>query len=127
MAPRIDPTDRSLNFHDRVFAAVRTVPPGRVTTYGDVGTILGSPHLARQVGWALSSLLNEREVNGKVPWHRVINARGSISHRGDIDRAERQRLLLEEEGVLFDSEGFCELQKLRWGYPDFRVHSTQTS
>jgi len=115
----LDPTDRSLGFHDRVFTVVRTVPPGWVTTYGDVGTILGSPRLARQVGWALASLAPDLGGTSDVPWHRVINAQGAISHRGDFVRAEEQRQRLEEEGVYFNEDGRCDLAAHRWSYPDF--------
>ena len=52
-----------------------------------------------------------------VPWHRVINSRGMISHRGDVARATEQLDRLETEGVLFDKGGRCDLAKLRWTYP----------
>lgn len=89
-------------FHERVYAVVRRVPPGRVTTYGDVATVLGSPRVARHVGWALAAL---REGPTDVPWHRVVNGRGRISHRGDLWRAEDQALRLVAEGVPFDAAG----------------------
>ena len=106
--------DRAVNWHQRVYAVVRLVPAGHVTTYGDVGSILGSPRYARQVGWALAAL---RDSDSDVPWQRVINAKGTISHKGDFDRAEEQVVRLEDEGVLFDAEGRCDLASLRWGYP----------
>lgn len=83
-------------FHERVFEVVRTVPAGKVTTYGDVAAALGSPRVARHVGWALAALKDD-----DVPWHRVINAKGEISGRGDLGRADLQRSLLEEEGIEF--------------------------
>lgn len=99
-------------FHARVYALVRRVPPGRVTTYGDVAAALGSPRVARHVGWALAALSRSQERD--VPWHRVINAKGTISHRGDTWRAEAQRARLEEEGVAFDEKGRVDLRRLRW-------------
>jgi len=101
-------------FHARVYEVVRQVPPGRVTTYGDVATVLGSPRVARHVGWALAALPTERVE--EVPWHRVINARGTISFRGDPWRGEEQRLRLEAEGVAFDEVGRVDLARLRWRY-----------
>lgn len=83
-------------FHARVYAVVHTVPAGFVTTYGDVAAALGSPRVARHVGWALAALEDE-----SVPWHRVINAKGEISGRGELERADLQRTLLELEGVVF--------------------------
>ena len=98
-------------FHERVYDVVRAVPPGRVTTYGDVATVLGSPRVARQVGWALAAVRDP-----DVPWHRVINAQGQISNRGDVVRASEQQRLLQAEGIRFDAAGRVDLKKLRWRY-----------
>jgi alkylated DNA nucleotide flippase Atl1 len=95
-------------FHGRVYALVAQVPPGRVTTYGDVAAALGTPRVARQVGWALAACRDDA-----VPWHRVINAKGTISFRGDTPRAVLQRARLEDEGVGFDAEGRVALAALR--------------
>lgn len=100
-------------FYDKVYAVVRMVPPGWVTTYGDVGTILGSPRVARQVGWALANL----EPGRDVPWQRVVNAHGMVSWRGDLARASLQEALLRAEGVVIDADGRLDLKALRWSYP----------
>jgi len=89
-------------FRERVYAVARRVPAGRLSTYGDIGSVLGSPTVARQVGYALAALAGDR---ADVPWHRVINARGLISFRGDDGRGEEQRRRLEQEGVRFDDAG----------------------
>ena len=99
-------------FHSRVYTIVQQIPRGSVSTYGDVATLLGSPQVARHVGWALAGLTSEKEVD--VPWHRVINAQGRISHRGDVGRAREQLERLADEGVCFDSNGRCALEKYRW-------------
>jgi methylated-DNA-protein-cysteine methyltransferase-like protein len=98
-------------FHERVCDVVRRVPAGRLTTYGDVAAALGSPRVARHVGWALAAL---RE--GDVPWHRVINAQGRISFKGDVVRGETQRRRLEAEGVAFDGADRAPLKALRWRF-----------
>jgi methylated-DNA-protein-cysteine methyltransferase-like protein len=49
-----------------------------------------------------------------VPWHRVINHRGQISLRTPIESPLLQRLLLEEEGVVFDAAGRVDLGVYRW-------------
>ena len=85
------------------------MPYGSVATYGDIATLLGSPRVARHVGFALAAL-NEEDV----PWHRIINAKGTISGRGDTIRAELQRRLLEAEGLIFDEKGRVELKRFRW-------------
>ncbi|MCC7111855.1 MAG: MGMT family protein [Deltaproteobacteria bacterium] len=90
-------------FHARVYAKVREVPPGRVTTYGDVAGALGSRRVARQVGYALAAL--DLASQPGVPWHRVINGQGRLSYRGDVGRGSEQELRLRAEGVRFDEDG----------------------
>lgn len=101
----------SAGFHERVYAVVSRVPLGFVVTYGDVATVLGSPRVARHVGWALAALRDEA-----VPWHRVINAKGTISGRGDTARASQQRARLEAEGAHFDEQGRLDLARQRWRF-----------
>ena len=100
-------------FHQAVFELVRQVPPGWVTTYGDVAGFLGSRRVARHVGFALAAL-----TDPTVPWHRVINAQGRISFKGDTARAQEQRALLESDGVEFDARDRVDLKSRRWAFPD---------
>ena len=102
----------SVRFDQKVYAMVRQIPRGKVCAYGDVAAALGSPHAARQVGFALARLpLDQAE---EVPWHRVINARGMISGRGDLLRPELQEDLLKAEGIVFSASGRCDLKALRF-------------
>jgi methylated-DNA-protein-cysteine methyltransferase related protein len=101
-------------FFERVYRAVRLVPPGRVATYGQIARALGAPRAARTVGWALRALT---EGSG-VPWQRVVNAQGTISLAGGAGGAEVQRLLLEEEGICFDDESRIDLGRFGWAGPD---------
>lgn len=110
-APRDEPRVVGPGFHHRVYAVVRTVPRGAVTTYGDVATLLGSPRVARHVGFALAAL-----DDPSVPWHRVINSRGRISFKGDVARGRVQRALLEQEGVVFDEHDKVDLRRLRHAF-----------
>ena len=72
------------------------------------------PGQARQVGYALAAL--EGDID--VPWHRVINARGEISKRSSAEAEQRQRSLLEAEGIRFDSIGRVALSRFGWPPPD---------
>jgi methylated-DNA-protein-cysteine methyltransferase-like protein len=87
-------------FNERVYEVVVAIPAGRVMGYGHVGAVLGSPRLARQVGWALAALPAGRDV----PWQRVIRSSGHLAFQGDPVRATLQRRLLEDEGVVFDGD-----------------------
>ena len=93
----------------RIYAVVRRIPKGRVATYGQIAELAGLPRQARQVGYALAALRD-----GRVPWHRVINARGEISPRAEAGPDELQRELLEREGVAFDALGRVSLATHRW-------------
>jgi methylated-DNA-protein-cysteine methyltransferase-like protein len=82
----------------RIYRTVRRIPVGCVATYGQIAELAGLGQHARMVGYALAALPHESDV----PWHRVINAKGEISH-GDAIGGEMQRQLLVQEGVPFDA------------------------
>jgi len=98
------------SFHKTVYEVVSLVPYGRVTTYGAVAAILGSPRLAHAVGFALHALPPDTDV----PWHRVINSLGRISFRGDDIRGMEQERRLLEEGIEFGPDGSVDLRRFGW-------------
>jgi methylated-DNA-protein-cysteine methyltransferase-like protein len=85
------------SFFKQVYAIVRTIPRGKVLTYGQIATLLGSPYMARQVGWAMHGCPKG------LPWQRVVGAGGKILVNSFSvgEGALRQRRLLELEGVRF--------------------------
>ncbi|MGX8237534.1 MGMT family protein [Exiguobacterium undae] len=85
-----------------VVQIIRSIPPGRVMTYGQVARLAGNPRAARQVARILHSLSRTEQL----PWHRVLNAKGEISLEG-----EEQQLALEAEGVVFDRAGKLSLRR----------------
>lgn len=94
-----------------IYATVRSIPKGRVATYGQVAELAGLPRQARQVGYALNTL----PTSSTVPWHRVVNAQGRISLRSDGEGHDlTQRKRLEREGVRFSPTGAIDLIKFRW-------------
>ncbi len=92
-----------------IYDRVRLIPEGKVATYGQIAKLVGYPRHARQVGYALARL----DQDSNVPWHRVINAKGMISPRGFEGSDDLQRILLEEEGVVF-IEGKISLKEFQW-------------
>jgi len=107
----LTPVPPTAGRRERIYSVVARIPRGRVATYGQVARLAGLPGQARLVGYALSALPD----GSRVPWHRVINARGEISLRNDGGPAAVvQRLRLERERVRFDAGGRIRLDVFRW-------------
>ncbi len=111
MAPAPGPS--SDDPYRRIYSVVAGIPEGRVATYGQVALLAGLPRRARLVGRALAALDGESDL----PWHRVVNAQGRISYRGGSPYEHFQRLMLEEEGVVFGPRGRIDLERFRWDPP----------
>ncbi len=94
----------------RIYEVVQAVPPGYVSTYGDIAAIVGGGIDAWTVGQALNQVPKQHEA--QVPWQRIVNAQGGISTKGLL-----QRKLLEDEGISFDARGRIDLRRFRWSGP----------
>jgi methylated-DNA-protein-cysteine methyltransferase-like protein len=86
------------------------IPRGRVATYGQLAELAGIPRGARQAGYAMHAL----PPGSRVPWQRVVNARGEVSPRFDELAERAQRVLLESEGIEFDARGRIDLARYGW-------------
>jgi len=95
-------------YTQRVVDVIKSVPRGKVATYGRLAAMAGNPRGARQVVRVLASL----SAKEGLPWHRVINAKGTISLSGA--GFDEQKALLEAEGVAVDGEGRVDLKKYEW-------------
>lgn len=100
------------DFTARVHDAVRSVPSGRVASYGAIAEIAGSPGAARAVGTVLRGLPDGSDV----PWWRVLGARGELSIPKIGHGRVLQRTLLRAEGVTVEEDGRVEMG--RFGWPD---------
>ena len=99
-------------YRERVYEMVRQIPRGRVMTYGQVAGILGEGYTPRTVGYVMHAAESER-----VPWQRVINSQGKCSTGRLTIPVNLQQDMLEQEGVVFDAKGKCDLRKYEW-WPD---------
>lgn len=90
---------------DRVYEYMAMLPKDKVTTYGDLAIMAGSPRAARIVG----GIANAGPI--ELPWHRLVNAQGGLAIGFPGGQAV-QRQLLEQDGILCDEEwhvkGFTE-------------------
>ena len=117
MSPFTSPPDPKM-FQSLVWEIARQVPPGLVTTYGQIAFMIPPPGTltpkdyaafgARWVGGAMASCPPD------VPWQRVINAQGKISPRPGADL---QRQLLQQEGIIFDERGKIDFDVYGWQGP----------
>ncbi|MEJ8303030.1 MGMT family protein [Saccharibacillus sacchari] len=95
-------------FTRAVVETIRTIPAGRIMSYGQVAAAAGSPRGARQVVRILHSMSRKYGL----PWHRVVNIRGEIAldeHGGGGEQQEK----LEAEGVEFGLSGRIDLNRYR--------------
>jgi methylated-DNA-protein-cysteine methyltransferase-like protein len=80
-----------------VYAVVRLIPEGRVTSYGAIARYLGSARSARMVGWAMNAA---HATMPPVPAHRVVNRIGMLSGKAHFPEPDRMQQLLEQEGII---------------------------
>ena len=92
---------------DKVYELLRTIPKGKVLTYGQIGSCLGNKNLARVVG----NILHNNPEPITTPCHRVVNAKGEVAAKFGFGGGEVQRRLLEEEGIVFELNGRIDLKK----------------
>jgi methylated-DNA-protein-cysteine methyltransferase related protein len=97
--------------YQRIYRVVARIPRGRVATFGQVADLAGLVRGARQVGYALAAL---RDESDRIPWHRVLNARGEVTARIEAQFQQTHRDLLESEGIVFDANGRVSLQRYQW-------------
>ncbi len=101
------------NFFEKVYAAVRTIPCGKVATYGQIARLCGSPRSARAVGYAL----HVNPQPGVIPCHRVVNREGRLAPAFAFGGPSAQADLLEREGVpcfLRDGDYYVDLKRFAW-------------
>ena len=95
------------SFAATVLSVVRRIPPGRVSTYGDVAKMAGRPLACRAVG----NIMRECRDRG-VPCHRVVGAGGAIGGYGG--NIEIKRSLLRAEGIVVVGRRIRSFQTARW-------------
>ena len=101
-------TSQKSNFFNQVYRIVRSIPKGKVTTYGHIARILGIKD-SRIVGWALHS-----NKDSKVPCHRVVNKDGKVAENYALGGWKEQKMRLLSEGVKFKDKMHVDLQRYLW-------------
>lgn len=91
----------------KIYHYLKTVPKGKVTTYGQIAARLGNRNLARFVGNAL----HNNPDPAHIPCHRVVSSQGRVAANFAFGGGETQRKLLEQEGIVFENDGSIDLKK----------------
>lgn len=90
-----------MNFFEKVYEAVKSIPDGKVASYGMIALLCGNPKASRQVGWAL----HVNPSPDTIPCYKVVFKDGSLSEGFAFGGEGEQRRLLEADGVKFDEYG----------------------
>jgi len=98
------------DFFQRVYEVVKTIPVGRVTTYGLIAKKLGSASSARTVGWALNACHND----SSIPAHRVVNRNGLLSGKHHFKGFDLMKQLLENEGIEVNDDKVVDFNIKLW-------------
>lgn len=99
------------DFYQRVFELVRTIPRGRVTTYGHIARTLGLKSSARLVGYALTL---SNQMGFDVPAHRVVNRQGLLTGKMHFGGPEVMADLLRAEGIEIENDQVQDFKRLLW-------------
>ena len=102
---------------EKIYAAVRLIPRGKVASYSQIAALMGNFNLRRYVGNAL----HKNPSNEITPCHRVVNAKGACSGIFAFGGPNVQRQKLEAEGVTFGPDGFVDLKKHGITQDDFEM------
>lgn len=94
---------------ERIWQVVSRIPRGTVASYGQIARLAELPGYARFVGHVLKSL----PPGSRLPWHRVVNSQGRLSFAPGSPQYQRQKDLLEGEGVVFINGRFS-LRRFGW-------------
>lgn len=104
-------TSKQYSFFEDVYAVVRQIPKGRVTSYGAIANYLGTKLSARMVGWAMNGA---GRVSPTVPAHRVVNRNGMLSGKAHFSTPTLMEALLLKEKIKVENDTVVDFEKLFW-------------
>jgi methylated-DNA-protein-cysteine methyltransferase related protein len=97
-------------FFERVYAVVRQIPYGKVTSYGAIAKAIGAGKSARMVGYAM----NASHALEDVPAHRVVNRVGMLTRKHHFPGSNLMQQLLESEGIRVENNQIIDFQQHFW-------------
>lgn len=97
-------------FSREIIKTIKKVPRGKVATYSQIARVVGNPQAIRRVVW----ILHACSQSHRLPWHRIVSAKGKISFPAGSRHFLKQRRLLLAEGVSVPETGEIDLDKYQW-------------
>ena len=104
-------TTKQYTFFEDVYAVVRQIPKGRVTSFGAIANYLGTRSSARMVGWAMNGA---HSASSKVPAHRVLNRNGMLTGKAHFATPTLMEELLLKERIKVENDTVVDFEKLFW-------------
>ena len=99
------------NFYEQVYALVRLIPEGRVSSYGAIARALGAGKASRMVGYAMRYA---GLAQAPVPAHRVVNRSGLLTGKFHFSPPEQMAELLAAEGVVVENDKVRHFKQVFW-------------
>ena len=109
--PEVKKPDEEYSFFENVYAVVRLIPKGKVTSYGAIARYLGTAKSARLVGYAMNGSHGQKPP---VPAHRVLNRNGLLTGRHHFNPPSAMQERLEAEGIKVKKDQVVDLEKHFW-------------
>ncbi len=109
----MDKEVEDISFFERVYDLTCKIPYGKVTSFGAIAKVLGSPRSARMVGWALNAVHNRSDV----PAHRVLNRKGLLTGKHHFQGTNLMQQLLESEGHIVIDNQLQNFEENFWNPP----------
>lgn len=91
-----------------ILTTLASIPPGKVSSYGEIAKRAGYPGMARYVAMILKQLPEDT----RIPWHRVVNHKARSSFAQDSPLYRKQISLLKAEGVNFSKNNTISKQHI---------------
>ncbi|MEO6820292.1 MAG: MGMT family protein [Ginsengibacter sp.] len=103
--------NKQYSFFEDVYAVVRQIPKGRVTSFGAIANYLGTRSSARMVGWAMNGA---HSAMPEVPAQRVLNRNGMLTGKAHFATPTEMEELLLKENVKVENDTVVDFDKLFW-------------
>jgi methylated-DNA-protein-cysteine methyltransferase-like protein len=102
--------EKNKDFFESVFAVVRLIPTGRVTSYGAIAKYLGTARSSRMVGWAM----NASHQIPNIPAHRVVNRNGMLTGKMHFSSEREMENALKAEGIEVVNDSIVQFNLVFW-------------